>query len=71
MYTLLQAINLPELENKWLKIVDGGTLEAVVVKGSAKTYKQMMCELRDWNHPCHKPRHSAVSFIKEWTKAYS
>jgi len=70
MYTLVQALNVEELNDEWIRLLDLSVSDSLVIKGSSKMYRQMICELRDWNHPCHKPQKSALAFLREWLRAY-
>lgn len=70
MYTILQALQCKELLDTPVLLVDPNGNSSVCIKPDKKTYELMMQELRDWNHPCHKARGSALAFVKEWIEIY-
>ena len=71
MYTMIQALSIPDLEGKLIRIVDMGNGEHITLRASVNLYKQIVYELRDWNHPCHRPRRSALGLFREWARSYS
>lgn len=70
-YSLVQAIGITELAGKRIWLVDPEGDHGVDVIPSRPMHRQMVAELRDWTHPCHKWRESPIAFILEWTKAYN
>jgi hypothetical protein len=70
MYTLIQALSIPELDGKLVRIVDLGSAEQITLRASINLYKQIVHEIRDWNHPCHRPRRGAIALLREWVRAY-
>jgi hypothetical protein len=69
-YTLVQAIGIQSLWNRHIWLMDPKGEHGVEVTPNKIMYRQMVAELRDWNHPCHKWRESPIAFIQEWTNAY-
>ena len=71
MYTLIQGLSLVELEGKMLSLLDINTGEHISIRSRSNLYTQLVYEIRDWNHPCHRPRRSAIGILKEWSRSYS
>jgi hypothetical protein len=70
MYCMVRAFGVEQLwgHNVWL--VEPNGENGVEVTPSKSMYDQMVAELRDWTHPCHKSRNSAIGFVHEWLRAY-
>ena len=70
MYTIVQVIGRPEIWGKKIWLVDPSGENGIELVPTKSMYRQMISELREWSHPCHKARSSAVCFIREWIRAY-
>lgn len=71
-YTIIQAVACAKvLGETVITLIDPDGKLSVNLRPSTQMHEQMMDELRDWNHPCHKGRKSAISFIKEWVQNYT
>ena len=71
MYTIIQALGRPELWGKTIWLVEPSGEHGIEVSPTKSMYCQMILELREWSHPCHRARSSAICFIREWINAYS
>jgi hypothetical protein len=71
MYTIIQALGRPELWGKTIWLVEPSGENGIEVTPTKSMYGQMILELREWSHPCHRARSSAVCFIREWINTYS
>ena len=71
MYTLIQGLSLSQLEGRLIRLVDLSSGDHINMRSRINLYRQIIYELRDWNHPCHRPRRSAIGLLKEWTRSYS
>jgi hypothetical protein len=70
MYTTIRAVGVEQLWGKRVWLIDPDAHHGVELIPSKAMYTQMLAELRDWNHPGHQARESAVTFITEWTQIY-
>jgi hypothetical protein len=70
MYCLVQALGVESLFGHRIWLMDPAGENGLELVPSKEAHEQILGELRDWNHPCHKSRDSAVTLIHEWISAY-
>jgi hypothetical protein len=70
MYTIIQALGVEELWGRSAWLVEPSGQNGVEVIPSKSMYSQITAELREWSHPCHRPRHSAIELVRDWVNAY-
>ena len=71
MYTTVRAIGIEDLWGRRVWLIDPDAQHGVEVVPSKTMYSQMLAELRDWNHPSHQARESAINFIHDWVQVYN
>ena len=71
MYSMVRALGLQPLWGHKVWLIEPSGENGVEVTPSKGMYDQMLAELRDWTHPCHKSRNSAIGFVHEWIRAYA
>ena len=70
LYTTVQVLGIEALWGRKIWLMDPQEEDAVELVPTKTLYRQMMAELRDFYHPCHKERNSPFDFIHEWIDAY-
>jgi hypothetical protein len=69
-YSIVQALGVKSLWGKKVWLIDPNGDHGVEVKPTEAMHKQMLAELREWTHPCHKFRESPIALVEEWVRVY-